>query len=162
MATIYRFIVEQRQVVTSQGRTPRDSSTTQKTSAKKGRSVSLFSSGRGGVEHNRKMRAINPLMNRMTGGWWERGMRLSRAGIGMFKSIKKNGAKGILTGPALYIIIAFIITMLLKWNNAEKVKAEKANAQDFKKLENGYGAIHGQYKTTQNFWTGRITYNQNK
>ena len=162
MATIYRFIVEQRFTNGGQGRTLRDSSTTQKTSAKKGRSVSLFSNGRGGVEHNRKMRAINPLLNRMTGGWWERGMRLTRAGIGMGRNIYQNGAKGIFTGPALYIIIAFLLTTLLKWNNQEKVKADKANAQDFKKLENGYGAIHGQYKTTQNFWTGRITYNQNK
>lgn len=161
MATIYRFIVEQRSAGGGQGRTPRDSTTTRKSAAKKGRNVSLFGGEKGGVEHNRKMRAINPLLNRMTGGWWEKGMRLGRAGMGLVTKNTETGKIG-LSGPAVAIIIAFIITTLLKWNNAEKVKAEKANAQDFKKLENGYGAIHGQYKTTQNFWTGRITYNQNK
>ena len=80
----------------------------------------------------------------------------------MGKSISKNGAKGILTGPALYIIIAFVITMLLKWQSKEIEKANKMNAQNFKQLENGVGAVHGQYKITTNFWTGRHTYNQNK
>ena len=161
MATIYRFIIEQKQSTGGAGRQPRET-ISKKTTAKKGRAISTFTSDRGGVEHNRKMRAINPLLNRVTGGWWEKGMRLSRAGIGIGKSVSKNGAKGILTGPALYIILAFLLTTLLKWNNQEKVKAEKANAQNFKRLENGYGAIYGQYKISQNFWTGRITYNQNK
>ena len=161
MATIYRFIVEQRSANGGQGRTPRDGTSTRKSAAKKGRNVSIFGGEKGGVEHNRKMRAINPLLNRMTGGWWEKGMRLGRAGLGLATKNTETGKIGI-SGPAFAIIIAFIITTLLKWNNAERVKADKANAQDFKRLENGYGAIHGQYKTTQNFWTGRITYNQNK
>ena len=160
MATIYRFIVEQKISQTGSGRNP--SSGQGKGAAKKGRSVSFFGGDKGGVEHNRKMRAINPLLNRVTGGWWEKGTRLTRAGIGIGKSIQKNGAKGLLTGPALYIIIAFVITMLLKWQNNEMKKAEQMNAQNYKQLENGVGAIHGQYKVSTAFWTGRHTYNQNK
>ena len=160
MATIYRFIVEQKISQSGSGRNP--SSSQGKGAAKKGRSVSFFGGDKGGVEHNRKMRAINPLLNRMTGGWWEKGMRLTRAGIGLGKSVSKNGAKGVLTGPALYIIIAFIIQTLLKWQQSEMVKAQKLNAQNYKQLENGIGAIHGQYKITANFWNGRHTYNQNK
>ena len=159
MATIYRFIVEQRTSTTGNGRNPRQGSG--KTTGKQGRSLSLFGN-KGGVEHNRKMRAINPLLNKMTGGWWEKGTRLSRAGIGLGKSVSKNGAKGILTGPALYIIIAFCITMLIKWQQTEAKKAKEMNAKNFKQLENGIGAIHGQYKISTAFWTGRHTYNQNK
>lgn len=157
MATIYRFIVEQKTQSGSNGRKPGQS--TGKGAAKKGRSIS---SGKNGVEHNRKMRAINPLLNRATGGWWEKGMRLGRAGVGLAKSVEKNGAKGILTGPALYIILAFIVTMLLRWQQEEIKKAKELNAQNFKQLENGYGSIHGQYEVSTAFWTGRHTYNQNK
>ena len=160
MATIYRFIVEQRTRSGGDGRNPR--STTGKGAAKKGRSVSFFGGEKGGVEHNRKMRAINPLLNRATGGWWEKGMRVTRAGIGLGKSVSQNGAKGVLTGPALYIIVAFMITMLLKWQNQEIKKARELNAQNYKQLENGVGAIHGQYKVNTAFFTGRHTYNQNK
>ena len=159
MATIYRFIVEQKTQASSSGRTPRES--TGKGAAKKGRAVSLFSGEKGGVEHNRKMRAINPLLNRMTGGWWEKGMRLGRAGMGLVKFDKKTGKVG-LSGPAVAIIIAFIIQTLLKWQKKEMLNAQKMNAQNFKQLENGVGATHGQYKITANFWTGRHTYNQNK
>lgn len=160
MATIYRFIVEQKVSQTGSGRNP--SSNQGKGAAKKGRSVSFFGGDKGGVEHNRKMRAINPLLNRMTGGWFEKGMRIGRAGIGLAKSVETNGAKGIFTGPALYIIIAFVITMLLKWQQQEIKKAKEMNAQNFKQLENGYGSIHGQYEVSTAFWTGRHTYNQNK
>ena len=160
MATIYRFIVEQKVSSTGSGRNPR--SVAGKGAAKKGRSVSFFGGDRGGVEHNRKMRAINPLLNRMTGGLWEKGMRLTRAGIGLGKSVEKNGAKGILTGPALYIIIALVITTLLKWQQQEIKKARELNAKNYKQLENGYGSIHGQYKVSTAFLTGRHTYNQNK
>lgn len=162
MATIYRFIVEQRLSSSGEGRQARDTTTSKKTTAKKGRSVSFFGGDKGGVEHNRKMRAINPLLNRMTGGWWEKGMRLTRAGIGLGKSVQKNGAKGIFTGPALYIILAFFITALLKWQQKQIQQANQMNAQNFKQLENGVGAVHGQYKLTQNFFNGRVTYNQNK
>lgn len=159
MATIYRFIVEQKTRSGGDGRNPR--STTGKGAAKKGRMVSIFGGEKGGVEHNRKMRAINPLLNRATGGWWEKGMRLTRAGMGLVKKNTETGKVG-LSGPAIAIIIAFMITMLLKWQNQEIKKARELNAQNYKQLENGVGAIHGQYKVNTAFFTGRHTYNQNK
>ena len=160
MATIYRFIVEQKVSQTGSGRNP--SSGQGKGAAKKGRSVSFFGGDKGGVEHNRKMRAINPLLNRITGGYWEKTMRLTRAGIGLKKNIDKNGLKGAFTGPAIAIIIAMILQMLMKYLETEQEKARKLNAQNYNQLENGVGAVHGQYKITANFWTGRHTYNQNK
>lgn len=161
MATIYRFIVEQRTRTSGDGRRARDSGSSPKGAAKKGRMVSIIGGKKGGVEHNRKMRAINPLLNRMTGGWWEKGMRIGRAGAGLITRNTETGKLGI-SGPALAIIIAFIIQMLMKWQREEMIKAQKMNAQNFKQLENGLGAIHGQYKVSTNILTGRHTYNQNK
>ena len=160
MATIYRFIVEQRTRTTGDGRKVRESSG--KGAGKKGKSFSLFGGSKGGVEHNRKMRAINPLLNRMTGGWWEKGMRLGRAGAGLLKFDKKTGNFAGFSLTAIAIIVSFVIQSLLSAQKKAIVEAQKQNAQNFKQLENGIGAVHGQYKVTTNFWTGLHTYNQNK
>ena len=163
MATIYRFIIEQKASASGGGRkdTSPGNGGAKKGAAKKGKMVSIFSGERGGVEHNRKMRAINPLINKATYGAWEKGMRVTRAGIGLVKNAEENGLKGIFGGPAIVILIQMILLALLKWQEFERDKATKQNIQNFKQLENGIGAIHGQYKITANFWTGRHTYNQN-
>ena len=159
MATIYRFIVEQKTRATGDGRKP--SGGTSKSAAKKGRWVSVIGGEKGGVEHNRKMRAINPLLNRMTGGAWEKGMRLGRAGLGLVQRNTETGKFGF-SGTAIAIIVAFAIQMLMKWQKAEMIKAQKQNMQDFTRLENGFGSIHNEYKVSTNIITGRHTYNQNK
>ena len=159
MATIYRFIVEQKIRTTGEGRTPRES--TGKGTAKKGRYVSIFGGEKGGVEHNRKMRAINPLLNRMTGGRWEKGMRVSRAGLGLIQRNTETGAIGI-SGTAVTILISFVVVLLMKYLKQQQIQAQKLNAQNYNQLENGVGSIHGQYEITSSFWTGRRTYNENK
>lgn len=161
MATIYRFIVENRESVASTGRSSVPSSVSTKTTAKKGKYVSLLTGTKGGVEHNRKMRAINPLLNRATGGNWEKGTRLTRASLGLVKVNSATGALA-LSGVSIAIIIAFVIQALIKWQDKERQKADKLNAQNYKQLENGVGGIHGQYKISQNIITGRIKYNENK
>ena len=160
MATIYRFIIEQKSSgrVGGDGRNP---SQQKVKAAGKGKWVSLFSGSKGGVEHNRKLRAINPLINRMTGGVWEKGMRVSRAGLGLFKINTETGKIGI-SGPAVAIIIAFVLQILMKQLQVEQQKAAQLNAQNFKMLENGVGGVHGQYSISTNILTGRHTYNQNK
>ena len=161
MATIYRFIVEQKISKGGSGRSPRDTTASKTGAAKKGRMVSIFGGDKGGVEHNRKMRAINPLLNKITGGYWEQGMRVGRAGLGLIQKNTATGALGI-SFTALAILISFTIQTLIKWQNHEIQKAEKKNTQNFKSMENGFGTINGQYRISSNFWTGRITYNQNK
>ena len=160
MATIYRFVIEQKQTQSS-GRKSNSSSGSRGTTAKKGRNVSIFGGEKGGVEHNRKMRAINPLLNKATHGYWEKGMRLGRAGAGLITRNTETGALGI-SGTAVAIIISFILQTLIKWQNKTRVQAEKLNAQNYKAMENGFGALHGAYKVSTNFWTGRTTYNENK
>ena len=166
MATIYRFIIEQKQTGGGSGGGRKGSPRASKGAGKKGRDLPLLWGGdKGGVEHNRKMRAINPLLNKITNGVWEKGMRLGRAAGGV---IKKNTETGKLSagGPAIAIIIAFILmtawNMIQKWNQASRQQAEKLNAQNFKNMENGTSAIHGSYKIMVNGWSGRITYNENK
>lgn len=164
MATIYRFIVEQKQSGGGSGgrKSNKESSgANPKTPSKKGKWVSALSSPKGGVEHNRKFRAINPLLNRATGGWWEKGTRLGRAGLGLVQTNTATGATR-LSPVALAIIASFLIQMLLKWQARERERADRANYRDFKNLENGVGAIHGQYEISVNFWNGRRTYNENK
>ena len=161
MATIYRFIVEQRTRSTGEGRNIRDTSVSTKGAGKKGKMVSIFGGEKGGVEHNRKMRAINPLLNRATGGWWEKGTRIGRAGMGLVQRNTETGKLGF-SGVSLAILASFFLQMFMKWHKQEQLRAEKLNAQNFKQLENGVGAVHGEYKISTNLFTGRHTYNQNK
>ena len=164
MATIYRFIVEQKVAKGGDGRKVTDA--TSKSAAKKGRSVTLlqsaFGGGKGGVEHNRKMRALNPLVNRITGGVHEKAMRLGRAGLGLLKFDATTGAFAGLSATAIAIIVSFAIQMSMKELERQQKLAAHQNEQNFKQLENGMGAVRGQYKVATNILTGRHTYNQNK
>ena len=159
MATVYRFIIEEK---TSRSDSRKDTThAPKKTTAKKGRYVSIFGGEKGGVEHNRKLRAINPLFNKATGGYWEKGMRVGRAGLGLITRNTETGKLGI-SLPAVAIIISFVLQTVLSVLNKSRVEAEKANKQNFKAMENGFSAIHGNFETTRNFWSGALTYNENK
>lgn len=162
MATIYRFIVEQKTTGRSSGGRKEISGISKNTTAKKGRLVSLFGGEKGGVEHNRKLRAINPLLNKATGGYWEKGMRLGRAGLGLIQVNSETGAFAGFSWTAIAIIVAMIIQTVLKLQNRDIQIAERQNTQDYKSMENGIGAIRGQYEINVNLWNGRRTYNQNK
>lgn len=159
MATIYRFIVEQK----SGGSTGRkgESGYDRKTPSKKGRWVSIIGGEKGGVEHNRKMRALNPLFNKVTFGASEKLLRVGRAGAGLITRNTATGKFGI-SGPAIAIIIAFIIQALLKYQKQQRQLAEASNKQNFKMLENGVGQINAAYSVETNILTGKLTYNQNK
>lgn len=163
MATIYRFIVEQK-TTTSEGRksSKNQTSGSKKSVAKKGKAVTLLGGEKGGVEHNRKMRAINPLLNKITHGYWEKGTRLGRAGLGLVKFNSETGAFAGISGVAVAIIISFIIQTVLKIQQKDIHVNEQRNHQDYKMLENGVGAIRGAYDIEVNLWNGRRTYNQNK
>lgn len=163
MATIYRLIVENKyNGGTGDGRKA-SSGISKKGAGKKGaNSLNLFGSSRGGVEHGRRMRAINPLLNRATGGYWEKGMRLGRAGVGFVNTASEKGIRTAIGGVGFMIFIAFLIQTMLKYRKKQMVNAEKQNAQNYKSMEVGISAIHGQYSIDRNFWNGKINYNENK
>ena len=162
MATIYRFVIEQKTTGGDSGGRKSQSSGASKGASKKGKTVTLLNSAKGGVESNRKLRAINPSLNKMTHGYWEKGMRVGRAGLGLVKFDAETGKFAGFSGPAVAIIIAFIIQTLLKWQNKEREKAQQFNRHNYKAMENGFGAVHGEYDTTINILSGRVTYNENK
>lgn len=165
MATIYRFVVEQGKSGKSGGKNAGSSESTKKT-GKTMTALQLLGSGeKGGVEHNRKLRAINPLLNKITGGYWEKGMRVGRAGLGLLKFKQLESGKLAFAGfsaTAIAILIAFTIQTYLKIQQYYIKIAEQQNKANYKSLENGVSSIHGQYETSVNVWNGKITYNQNK
>ena len=160
MATIYRFVIEQKTTGGS-GDGRKTKSGTGKGAAKKGKTVSLFGGDKGGVEHNRKMRAVNPLINRMTGGAWEKGMRVGRAGLGLIQRDSETGKLGM-SGTAFAILVAFLLKIGMDLLDKQQKKAQKQNMQNFKQLEIGIGQINGAYDVSTNIITGRQTFNQNK
>lgn len=161
MATIYRFIIEQKTTGSGSRGGRKEGATNKKQTAKRGRWVSIFGGEKGGVEHNRKLRAVNPLLNKATGGYWERSMRLGRAGMGLVQKNTETGKIGF-SGTAIAIIVSLIITSLLKYRRQGMAEAKKNNASNFKAMENGSGTIHGEYEVSKTFWSGTIQYNQNK
>lgn len=158
MATIYRFVIEQGE---SKGSGGRNSPTESKKKTGKGKNVSIFGGKKGGVEHNRKLRAINPVLNKATGGYWEKGMRLTRAGAGLVQKNTETG-KISLSGVSIAIIIAFCLQAVMKHHNKLIQKEQQANKLNYKSMENGVGGVRGAYETSVNVWSGKITYNQNK
>lgn len=157
MATIYRFIVEQQQ-----GSSGRKSDNTTKKSAKD-KTFTLLSA-KGGVEHNRKLRAINPVLNRVTGGYWEKGMRIGRAGMGLLKFKNKDGRMAFagFSWTAIAILISFALQTAMKYHKFLLKQGEQQNKQNYKKLETGENAIHSAFKVTTEWYSGKRTYNENR
>ena len=162
MATIYRFIIEQKAKADSGGRKSANTSGgATKGAAKKGKLVSIFGGEKGGVEHNRKMRVVNPIINKMTYGYWEKGTRAVRAATGLVKRNTETGKLAI-SGTAWAILMQMVLLFAAKLLQVEQEKAKKLNAQNYKQLENGIGQVNSAYEISTNILTGRHTYNQNK
>lgn len=162
MATIYQFLLKQ-QNSADKGEMGSGGGNVKKV-GKTSQSLlgSYFGGEKGGVEANRKMRAINPLLNKMTGGWWEKGTRLGRAGMGLIKTNPKTGNIS-LSGVSVAIIISFITQQIIRFQQKQQVEAKRVNRNNFKKLEvGGDDAISGAYTVSTNLFDGKITYNQNK
>jgi hypothetical protein len=160
MATIYRFIVEASKstgVATDADGVviPRKGAGSKGGASGSGRGFN-FGGTRGGVEHNRFMRPINPLMNRFTGGWWEKGQRVGRAAMALPSEI---GAKGIgaLSSVASLILIQFAIMEFDRRFREEKRKANEENQANFLKLKSGQTTLGQDYKVSKNIF-GKITY----
>lgn len=110
----------------------------------------------GGTDHNRYMRPINPLLNRVTGGWWEKGNRLGRAVGQLPADIKANGI-GALTGVASLIILQFAIMEIDKYFREQKKKAKEENQANYLKIVSGQTVLGENYKIGKDIF-GKITY----
>lgn len=162
MATIYRFEITQKVQQVGGGGRKGNTTPSTKTTAKLGKNALDVGGSKGGVEHNRRLRAINPLLNKATHGYWEKGMRVGRAGVGFVKTTATEGIGSAMLGVGATIIISFILQMLMKLQNQQREHAKSMNSQNFKAMENGVGAVNNQYDISVNLWDNRATYNQNK
>jgi hypothetical protein len=161
MATIYRFIVEG--VGTSDAKKLLENSDVdangeiipKKGAGSKG-GASLLAHNRGGVDHNRYMRPINPLINRMTGGYWEKGQRVGRALQQLPADFKAKGM-GAFGSVASLILIQFAIMEIDKYVREQKKKAKEENQANYLKIVSGQTTIGQDYKVSRNIF-GKITY----
>jgi hypothetical protein len=160
MATIYRFIVEA-QKSGSASFDADGNPTTRKGAGNKGGSSGSgsgfnFGGSRGGVEHNRYMRPINPLMNQLTGGWWEKGQRLGRAAASLPEQFNKKGL-GALGSTGSLIILQFAIMMGVQAFREQQKKAREENQANYLKIVSGQTTLGQDYKVSRNIF-GKITY----
>jgi hypothetical protein len=160
MATIYRFIVEAQK----SGSATFDADgnpTTRKGAGNKGGSSGSgsgfnFGGSRGGVEHNRYMRPINPLMNRLTGGWWEKGQRLGRAAMSLPEQFNKKQI-GALASTGALILLQFAIMSFDQWFREQQKKAKEENQANYLKIVSGQTTLGQDYKVSKNIF-GKINY----
>ncbi len=159
MATIYRFLVEDMTGQQAQNFDVDGNPVPPKGAGSKGgggNRLFNFGGSRGGVEHNRFMRPINPLMNRWTGGWWEKGQRVVRAGGGFLNEAKTRGF-GALTTTGGLILIQFAIMEFDRWFREQKKKANEENQANYLKIKSGQTTLGQDYKVSRNIF-GLITY----
>jgi hypothetical protein len=161
MATIYRFIVED--MTGQQGKNfdvDGNPITAKGAGSKGGGSFTAhnpFGKNKGGVEHNRFMRPINPLMNQITGGWWEKGQRLGRASAGVLDVASKKGIGAALGSTGALIIMQFAIMMAVQAFRDQQKKAKEENQANYLKIVSGQTTIGQDYKVSRNIF-GKITY----
>jgi len=163
MATIYRFIVEARKATGVSYDADGNPIPAKGAGFKGGASLLAHNpSGRnrGGVEHNRYMRPINPLMNRLTGGYWEKGQRVGRALLGLPEAFKTQNGKLVGAGfasTASLILIQFAIMEVDKYVREQMKKAKEENQANYLKIVSGQTTIGQDYKVSRNIF-GKITY----
>jgi hypothetical protein len=154
MATIYRFIVEEKQGNANTSTTANGVSVPRNGAGNKGFNLGgMF----GGTEHNRFMRPLNSVMNRVTGGVWEKGTRLVRAGGNVINAGANGGLAGILGSVGFAIIVQFLVIEMMKMFDQEKKKAREENQSNFLKIKTGQTVLGPDYKINKDIF-GRITY----
>jgi hypothetical protein len=166
MATIYRFIVESTGQAQTQNLLANHSVDAngviipKKGAGSKGGGslVAHNPTGKrgGGTDHNRYMRPINPLLNRATGGWWEKGTRGVRAGTQLVRDLDNSGMKA-LAGTASLILLQLAILEIDRQFREQKKKAKEENQSNYLKIVSGQTTIGSDYKVSRNIF-GKITY----
>ena len=157
MATIYRFIVESKG-----GGNGGLGGASKKSTTKTITPLKML--GGDGVNHNRSMRGINAVMNTVIPNY-EKGVRLTKSVLGLTKwKQKKDGTYAFAGLSASAVAVLFVLALRIAMSHHKKLieKQERNNDANYKKLENGQTAIHTQFSVTSNFWSGKLTFNENK
>lgn len=111
-----------------------------------------------GGDHTRFMRPINSVLNKATGGYWEQGSRLVKAGMGVVSTADQNGLKSALTSVGALIIAQYVLLQAMKEFERQRQIAKKENNASFLNMLSGNTQMSGNYSVSRNYFTGRITY----
>lgn len=66
------------------------------------------------------------------------------------------------SGTAIAVLFVLMLRIAMSHHKKLIEKEERNNDANFKKLENGQNAIHSQFSVTQNYWSGKLKFNENK
>ena len=154
MATIYEFIVRDQ---TKNGKQEMIDPDTGEVIAKKSVAKEKPLSGSNkGVDHNRYMRAVNPLINRYVPGF-EKYVRGGRAIVGVFDTLATTGIKSAITGVGAIVLLELALTKLDDLRREKIEETRKENIANYNKLITGQTQLSQNVKATKNIW-GKITF----
>ena len=142
MATIYEFIVRDK---TKDG--------IGKSSVSKEKPLSGSNKG---VEHNRYMRAVNPLINRYVPSF-EKYVRGGRAIVGMYDTLVQTGIKSAITSVGAIVLLELALTKLDDLRREKIEETKKENIANYNKLITGQTQLSQNVKATKNIF-GKITF----
>ena len=154
MATIYEFIVRDQ---TKGGKNLMVDNETGEVIAKSSvaQEKTLYGSNKG-VDHNRYMRAVNPLINRYVPSF-EKYVRGGRAIVGMYDTFVKEGLTASLTSVGAIVLLEMVLTKLDDMRREKIEEAKKENIANYNKLVTGQSQLSQNVVATQNIW-GKITF----
>ena len=154
MATIYEFIVRDQ---TKGGKKVMVDDETGEVIAKSSVAKEKPLSGSNkGVDHNRYMRAVNPLINRYVPGF-EKYVRGGRAIVGVFDTLVQTGITSAMTGVGAIVLLELALTKLDDMRREKIEETKKENIANYNKLITGQTQLSQNVKATKNIW-GKITF----
>lgn len=158
MATIYRFLVEDR-ATKSIGKdvvVSKDGVISPKIGAGS-RNFLRTGTGHGGVEHNKYSRIVNPLINNLTGGMWEKGVRLYNGSLDAISMAQQGGLGAIVKGVGFALVAQLAIMTAYRLIQKEIKNANEANQSNFLKIKSGLLVLN-KNDLPQKTIFGKITY----
>ena len=154
MATIYEFIVRDQ---TKNGKQEMIDPETGEVIAKKSVAKEKPLSGSNkGVDHNRYMRAVNPLINRYVPSF-EKYVRSGRAIVGVFDTLVQTGITSAMTSVGAIVLLELALTKLDDMRREKLEETKKENIANYNKLVTGQSQLSQNVVATQNIW-GKITF----
>ena len=154
MATIYEFIVRDQ---TKNGKQEMIDPDTGEVIAKKSVAKEKPLSGSNkGVDHNRYMRAVNPLINRYVPNF-EKYVRGGRAIVGVFDTLVQQGVTSAITGVGAIVLLELALTKLDDLRREKIEEAKKENIANYNKIITGQTQLSQNVKATKNIF-GKITF----
>ena len=154
MATIYEFIVRDQ---TKDGKKLMVDNETGEVIGKSSVAKEKPLSGSNkGVDHNRYMRAVNPLINRYVPGF-EKYVRGGRAIVGMYDTLVQTGITSAITSVGAIVLLELALTKLDDMRREKLEETKKENIANYNKLVTEKTQLSQNVKATKNIF-GKITF----